>query len=195
MVVRLRFYLATRERVFVVIRGPLPSCEVAGVLPVQGRRGANTVDFRGRVKRGHLRRGVYVLSVSHVPRPVAGGPTTVVRVVSNRRTVALKGTVWKASCATVSSVDLAGLLRAGAPGRELSPERASLATKNAPLVTAGPPRGDEQQDVLGAAVQRLTEIDSAGDVFGPLLALLFLTLLGASIITLVTRFVRGSWNP
>jgi hypothetical protein len=194
-VVRLRFDLAMPKRVFVVIRGPLPSCEVAGVLPVRGRRGANTVDFPGRVKGRQLRPGVYVLSISRVRRPVAGAPTIVVRVISNRRAVALKGVVRDASCATVSSADLARVLHVEGSGGELLAEPASPPAKTAPLVTAGPPKGDEQHDVLGVAIERLTEIDSAGDAVGPLLALLFLTLLGASIITLVTRFVRGSWNP
>jgi hypothetical protein len=194
--VRLRFDLSARGRVFLVIRGPLPSCEVA-VQTVRGRRGTNTLDFRGRVKRRQLRPGVYVLSISRVPRPVAGTPTVVVRVVSKRRVVALKGIVRDAACATATSVDLLRVLRPEAFAGTSFPKPTSppaTPAKASPLATASPTLGDDQDNVLGVAIQRLPVLGGGGPI-GLLVALLFVALLGASIITLVTRFLRGSWNP
>ena len=74
--------LPKRGRMFLVVRGPAPSCRVAGVIPVRGRKGENTVYFAGRVHGHRLAPGVYLISLSanrhHMPRAA----TEYVRVVS-----------------------------------------------------------------------------------------------------------------
>ena len=62
--VRLAFVLPKADRLFVIVRGPAPSCRIAGYIPVRGRKGANTVFFAGRVHGRRLEPGVYLLSLS-----------------------------------------------------------------------------------------------------------------------------------
>lgn len=56
---RITFTLSAPGRVVFVVRGPAPSCGVAGRFSVQGRRGVNHVRFRGRVGRRNLPYGKY----------------------------------------------------------------------------------------------------------------------------------------
>jgi hypothetical protein len=56
---RITFTLSRPGRVLFVVRGPAPSCPVAGRFPVRGNRGANHVRFTGKVGRRELPFGTY----------------------------------------------------------------------------------------------------------------------------------------
>lgn len=83
---------------FLVVHGPAPSCDVAGVIPLRGRRGENVVRFSGRIDGRLIPRGIYRLTVSPTRAPAAGGEAEAVRVVSARRTVAVPDSAAKLSC-------------------------------------------------------------------------------------------------
>lgn len=197
--VRLAFVLPKADRLFVIVRGPAPSCRIAGYIPVRGRRGANTVFFAGRVHGRRLEPGVYLLSLSTNRRLDPSGATEYVRVVSRRRSVPLPGRTPKASCSDVAGASTSDAIErtvlAGAVAKTSRPRpSASLAG-----TAAGSPSGNENDDgasglpesgVLGAATGDASE--------RPFVAIAVLTIVGALLLTmlvLVTRFLRGSWNP
>lgn len=197
--VRLAFVLPKADRLFVIVRGPAPSCRIAGYIPVRGRKGANTVFFAGRVHGRRLEPGVYLLSLSTNRRLDPSGATEYVRVVSRRRSVPLPGRTPKASCSDVAGASTSDAIErtvlAGAVAKTSRPRpSASLAG-----TAAGSPSGNENDDgasglpesgVLGAATGDASE--------RPFVAIAVLTIVGALLLTmlvLVTRFLRGSWNP
>jgi hypothetical protein len=53
------FTLSAPGRVVFVVRGPAPSCGVAGRFSVRGRRGTNRIAFTGRLRRRTLGPGAY----------------------------------------------------------------------------------------------------------------------------------------
>lgn len=197
--VRLAFVLPKADRLFVIVRGPAPSCRIAGYIPVRGRKGANTVFFAGRVHGRRLEPGVYLLSLSTNRRLDPSGATEYVRVVSRRRSVPLPERTPKASCSDVAGASTSDAIErtvlAGAVAKTSRPRpSASLAG-----TAAGSPSGNENDDgasglpesgVLGAATGDASE--------RPFVAIAVLTIVGALLLTmlvLVTRFLRGSWNP
>ena len=60
------------------------------MIPVRGHRGVNKLTFAGRANGRNLRPGSYLLSLSTVRQPLAAAPTTLVKVVSKRRSVPAK---------------------------------------------------------------------------------------------------------
>ena len=197
--VRLAFVLPKADRLFVVVRGPVPSCRIAGYIPVRGHKGANTVFFSGRVHGRRLEPGVYLLSLSTNRRLNPAAATEYVRVVSRRRSVPLPEHAQKPSCS-----DVAGASTSDAIERTVIAEVQSKTSKPRPIASlagsaAGSPTGDENDDgasglpdsgVLGAATDVADE--------QPFVAIAVLIIIGALLMTmlvLVTRFLRGSWNP
>ena len=197
--VRLAFLLPKADRLFVIVRGPAPSCGIAGYIPVRGHKGANTVFFAGRVHGRRLEPGVYLLSLSTNRRLDPAAATEYVRVVSRRRSVPLPERTPKPSCSDVAGASTSDAIErtvlAGAEAKTSKPRpTASLAG-----TAAGSPSGDENDDgasglpdsgVLGAATDVADE--------QPFVAIAVLTIVGALLLTmlvLVTRFLRGSWNP
>ncbi len=197
--VRLAFVLPKADRLFVIVRGPAPSCRIAGYIPVRGHKGANTVFFAGRVHGRRLEPGVYLLSLSTNRRLDPAAATEYVRVVSRRRSVPLPERTPKPSCSDVAGASTSDAIErtvlAGAVAKTSKPRpTASLAG-----TAAGSPSGDENDDgasglpesgVLGAATDVADE--------QPFVAIAVLTIVGALLLTmlvLVTRFLRGSWNP
>ena len=87
--VRLAFVLPKADRVFLIVRGPAPSCKVAGYIPLRGHKGLNTIFFAGRVHGRRLAPGVYLVSLSTTRRLDPAAATEYVRVVSPRRSVPL----------------------------------------------------------------------------------------------------------
>jgi hypothetical protein len=197
--VRLAFLLPKADRLFVIVRGPAPSCRIAGYIPVRGRKGANTVFFAGRVHGRRLEPGVYLLSLSTNRRLDPAAATEYVRVVSRRRSVPLPEQAQKPTCS-----DVAGASTSDAIERTVLGEAQSKTSKPRPTASlagtaAGSPAGNENDDgasglpdsgVLGAATGDASE--------RPFVAIAVLTIVGALLLTmlvLVTRFLRGSWNP
>jgi hypothetical protein len=198
--VRLEFRLSEPKRLFLIVRGPAPSCDVAGVIPVRGRSGANKVVFAGRAGGRALPAGTYALSLSPVRRPAPGAPATYVEVVSKRRSVPARADALRPDCVdpqALAAYSAAGLLRREDTGAG----RGALPGSRGDILASVPPgASDDQHDVLGAAIPG-SGPDSGGVSDGlieSLLSIGVLTLVGAMLlatVALVTRFVRGSWNP
>ena len=201
--VRLTFSLPKADRVFLIVRGPVPSCEIAGYIPVRGREGINKVAFAGRVQGRRLEPGTYLISLSTSRRLAPGAATEYVRVVSPRRSVPLADSARRPSCSD------AGALASTSTDQLIFPAgfASVLAAPNvrpaqpAPSAEGTLPASSEDDDseasgfipdtgILGVATG-----DAADE---PFIAFAVLTLLAALVIamaTLVTRFIRGSWNP
>ena len=195
---RLAFTLTKAQRLFLIVRGPAPSCQVVGVIPIRGHRGVNKLTFAGRAGGRNLRPGSYLLSLSTVRQPLAAAPTTLVQVVSKRRSIPAKAGAEKPTCsdaqASASSPFFRLLRREGtAAGSAEVPARAHA-------VNSIPPAdSDQQHDVLGVATPRGgLDSGSSADTLGSLITIGVLTLIGAVLlmtVALVTRFFRGTWNP
>jgi outer membrane biosynthesis protein TonB len=200
--VRLGFRLPKADRVFLIVRGPAPSCRVAGYIPVRGRKGANTVVFAGRVHGHRLEPGIYLISLSPSRRLAPGAATEYVRVVSPRRSLPLPEQARKPSCneagAFAADPTARILLAEALPQAATSRPTAKVAGAAVESPTVG--KVGENDDgasgllpdsgVLGAAT------GDAGE--GPFLTIAVLTLVAALLLTmlaLVARFLRGTWNP
>jgi hypothetical protein len=193
--------LPNARRVFLIVRGPAPSCAVAGYIPVRGRRGANTVYFAGRVHGRRLEPGVYLVSLSPNRRLDAGAPTDYVRVVSQRRSVPLPEQAQKPSCSDVAGASTTDAIeRAVLAGALPKASTSSRPTARVAGAAVEQPTGGENDDgaagllpdsgVLGTATDDADE--------GPFLAIAILGIIAALLLAmfaLVTRFLRGSWNP
>ena len=192
--VRLAFRLPNAGRRFLIVRGPAPSCRIAGYIPVRGRKGVNTIYFAGRVNGRRLEPGVYLISLSPNRRLVRGAATEYVRVVSPRRSVPLPDQARKPTCSTAAppADDQASRsIVADAAAEEPAAPAARLAAPRA--------KGNENDDRAAGLPDAGVLGVSTGDADEkPFLALAVLTLVGGLLIAmliLVTRFLRGSWNP
>lgn len=201
MSVRLAFTLATADRVFLIVRGPAPSCRIAGVIPVRGVRGRNTVDFAGRVHGRRLVPGVYLVSVSPNRRLVPGAATEYVRVVSPRRSVPLADSARKPSCresqgfaADRTAQLLLGEQRPGGAAaptvRPAAPLRPPVQGSNGDADDGGIADFLPDGGVLGASAA-----DGDVEAFATIAVLVIVGGLLVAMLALVTRFLRGSWNP
>lgn len=188
---RLAFSLTKAQRLFLIVRGPAPSCEVVGVISVRGHRGVNKLTFAGRAGGRYLGPGSYLLSLSTVRQPLAAAPATLVEVVSKRRSVPARPGAEKPSC------DLAQA-SAAAPSFRLTRE-GTVGRRSGLVSSVTPANGDQQHDVLGVATPGAgLDSDSTVDRLTSLIGIGVLTLIGAILLTavaLVTRFFRGTWNP
>jgi hypothetical protein len=196
--VRLKFKLPAAERLFLIVRGPAPSCNVVGVIPLRGHKGANTVDFAGRAEGRNLRPGGYLLSLSSVRRPAGDAPTSFVQVVSERRSVPAKAGARRPTCTdaqALAAVPAFRLLRREGAARSVK----APATPRDALASGPPANSDQQHDVLGAAIPGPTlGSGPSADGLERLITIGILTLIGATLLTtvaLVGRFLRGTWNP
>ena len=194
---RLAFTLTKAQRLFLIIRGPAPSCQVVGVIPVRGRRGVNKLTFAGRADGRNLRPGSYLLSLSTVRQPSPTAPTTLVQVVSKRRSIPAEPGADKPTCADAQA-SAAGpffriLRRAGtAAGPAEAPSRAHAVN------SVRRAKSDPEHDVLGVATPGWLDSGSSASSLESLITIGILTLIGAILLTavaLVTRFLRGTWNP
>ena len=192
--VRLAFLLPKAERRYLIVRGPAPSCRVAGYIPVRGQKGVNTVYFAGRVQGRRLEPGVYLISLSPTRRLVRGAATGYVRVVSPRRSLPLPDQVRKPSCNTAAAP--AGDQASRSVLADAVPqEPAAPATGMAAPASKGAESDDRAAGLPDAGVLGVSTGDAEEK---PFLALAVLTLVGGLLIAmliLVTRFLRGSWNP
>lgn len=195
--VLLTFRLPSASRVFLLLRGPAPSCRVAGYVPVRGRKGANRIFFTGRVHGRRLEPGVYEVSLSPSRRLLPGAPREYVRVVSPRRSIPLPASVPRPSCG--AALPLGADPTARMLLREtIRPAARPSAPLRPPLQTEiDQDRGDaEAAGVLPSPGSEGAEAEEPGAA--PAATIVVVVLVGALLIamlTLVTRFVRGSWNP
>ena len=202
---RLRFQLTRAGRLFLVVRGPVPSCRVSAAIPVRGRKGLNTVDFAGRAAGRVLSPGTYALSLSTERRPPVGTPETLVKVVSRTRTVPAEYGRAPA-CATRAALaerpsytplDREAGTAAAVAERQSARNAPSQEHRTEP--TSLPPvDGEDQHDVLGIAIPAPFDGDGPSGPLETLISIAILTLVGAlllTMVTFVTRFFRGTWNP
>ena len=203
--VRLSFVLPRSGRIFLVVRGPAPSCRVAGVIPVRGRKGANVVAFAGRVNGRRLGPGVYLISLSSTKRPTPGAPTEYVRVVSPRRSVPLPDSAPKPSCRESLLLAYPGTARI-LLAEEKRPVASLAGLAATPLPsTSGAAAG--RSDGSGADEDGLSGVlpdvgplggdatDGGFEAFAAIAALAVVGALLLAMLALVTRFLRGNWNP
>ena len=198
--VRLAFLLPKADRLFVIVRGPAPSCRIAGYIPVRGRKGANTVFFSGRVHGRRLEPGVYLLSLSTNRRLDPAAATEYVRVVSRRRSVPLPERTPKPSCSDVAGASTSDAIERTVLAEAVR-EDVEAATHRKPRRRGGrkPDGRRERRRRLGPSGfgrARRSDVRCADEQ--PFVAIAVLTIVGALLLTmlvLVTRFLRGSWNP
>ena len=191
---RLRFSVAAAGRVFVVVRGPLPSCRVLGSVPLRARSGANTFDFAGRLRGETLPPGDYLVNVSTSRLPEPDDVVAAVRVVSERRVVPLRKSVAETACVEQPlSRFIATVLGSGGPTAGGGGfDRAGGSVFLPPL----PPFDDGGLKGLGA----LPPLDSGagGDEESySFVVFAILTILGGflgALVTLVARSLGGGWN-
>lgn len=204
--VKLEFTLPEARRVFLIVRGPAPSCRIVGVIPFRGRKGENAASFAGRVRGRMLEPGVYLLTISPKRRLLPGAHTEYARVASPRRTVPLAESAKKPTCSAAQA------LAADPTARFLGSEPATAvaaptttARPAAPLrppITPAPERiGPDVDDggVLGALPSPGDFGSAARDSVGGVITTFVLLVLAGALLVgmlgLVARFMRGSWNP
>jgi hypothetical protein len=192
--VRLAFLLAKAERRFLIVRGPAPSCRVVGYIPVRGRKGINTVYFAGRVHGRRLEPGVYLISLSPNRRLARGAATEYVRVVSPRRSLPLPDRARRPACGTAAApaADQASrsVVADAAPQGPTAPATGLAAPK--------PKSSEKDERAAGLPDAGVLGVSTGDADEKPFLALAVLTLVGGLLIAmliLVTRFLRGNWNP
>ena len=157
----------------------------AGYIPV---RGASTVFFAGRVHGRRLGPGIYRISPSPNRRLVYGAPTAFVRVVSPRRSVPVADSAPKPACKTVAP---AAIRKATARPRArvagvVASEKPSAEKRDEAAVAALPVAGG----VLGEATE-----EAETELFLAIAMLALVAGLLLAMVALVTKFLRGSWNP
>ena len=198
--VRLAFTLPRAGRIFLVVRGPAPSCRLAGVIPVRGRRGANTVYFAGRVHGRRLEPGLYLISLSPTRRVDADAPAELVRVESRTRSVPAPDSAPRPDCSVtevpgeVPGESTARTFVREAPNSPTPPTVRPAAPLRPPLQNDDADGGED--DSAGfLPIPAALDPDTGAEAFA---AVAIVTLVGAlllAMVALVTRFVRGSWNP
>jgi hypothetical protein len=185
---RITFTLNRPGRVVFVVRGPAPSCEVAGRFSVRGDRGVNHVRFTGRVGRRNLPYGIYRVTA----RTRGGAPSRPVLVAVGERRV-----TNGFACASGAPADpFAEILGTFGDG--------SGSTSAEPRESAASVAGEKERDsgVLPAVSERLRRVPEAlpelavpGGSDGPssLLgfgALIVLVLSGLALVLYFVRFLR-----
>lgn len=185
--VRVTVRIPKARRAFLVVRGPAPSCRRAGYIPM---RGARTVYFAGRVHGRRLGSGIYRISPSPDRRAVYGAPTAYVRVVSTRRSVPVADSATKPACKAAPAANPVVRKATARPRARVAgvvaSEKPSAERRDETAVAALPVAGG----VLGEATEEAER--------EPFLAIAMLALVAGlllAMVALVTKFLRGSWNP
>ncbi|HEX7254752.1 MAG TPA: hypothetical protein VF236_02385 [Gaiellaceae bacterium] len=192
-VARITFVLDAPTRVVFVVRGPAPSCRVAGRFSVRGERGVNHVRFAGRVGRRTLPHGTYRITA----RTRGRAPSRPVVVVLGERS----GDGFVCPTREAAPEVFASLLGAFASG-EGDGGTAGAARSGSAGGPASADRRKEDTGVLPAVTERLRRIPDAlprPDVpvasgsphwlFGAA-ALILLALSALALLVYVVRFMR-----
>ena len=200
--VRLRFALPAAGRLFLIVRGPVPSCRVAGVIPIRGRKGVNTLYFAGRVHGRRLGPGLYQLSLSSTRRPQPGAPATPVRVVSARRAVPVTKPVRMPACAVAQAYFDDGTRRILViETKQQRPTATLAAVPKAPLrpPLSGDVANGDDEGIAGFLPDPGSlggdSADSGLESVAAIAVLVIVAMLLLGMVALVARFLRGSWNP
>ena len=189
---RITFTLSRPGRVLFVVRGPAPSCQVAGRFTVRGDRGVNHVRFTGRVGRRELPFGTYRVTA----RTRGGRPSRPVLVAVGERRVT-NGFACGAAPATDPFEEVFATFGngSGSAGAESGDPAASGVAGRRKTRTKG------DSGVLSAVGKRLRTLPEAlpelavpsasspSRMFG-IAALLVLLLSGLGLVVYFIRFVR-----
>jgi hypothetical protein len=178
---RITFTLSARALVVFVVRGPAPSCDVAGRFRVRGKRGVNHLRFTGRIGRRRLAAGTYRV----VARPrgrLPSRPVTVVLGGGPRDAFACRSAVPAGPFETVLA-SLSGS-SSGQPPASTRERREQKRSGVLPAVT-------DKLKALPRAVPTLPDGASAPHRLVGLGALLLLALSLLALVVYVVRFVRG----
>ena len=196
--VRLAFLLPKADRH--VPDRPRPGSLVPdrGVHPCARTEGRQFFFFSGRVHGRRLEPGVYLISLSTNRRLDPAAEPEYVRVVSRRSSIPLPETAQKPSCdtaAAAASNSSSPVVLAEAQPKTPKPRPTASLAGAAVAIPTGDANDDgvsgvPESGVLGAATSDADE--------QPFVAIAVLTIVGALLLTmlvLVARFLRGSWNP
>ena len=166
---------------------------------MRGHRGVNKLTFAGRAHGRNLRPGAYLLSLSTVRQPLATAPTTLVEVVSKRRSVPAKPGAEKPTCTDAQASATSPFFRLLRREGTGTGSAGADANRGDAVSSIPPANSDGKHDVLGVATPGAgLDSGASADGLGSLVAIGILTLIGAILlatVALVTRFFRGSWNP
>jgi hypothetical protein len=180
-------------KIILVVRGPRPSCAVAGKTTVHGRRGLNRVPFSGRFHHRPLAPGTYTITVVAVRgssrRELGTIPIQVVPPGRVRNHDSSPPAVAPCSRTGPSSSSVLALA-------------AAIVQSTGPPGTAGPrdehalrpPSVKPSGGILGTGV-RPPHIDIPPSGGFDWLSLLLGAALASLIVTYTVRFLRGSWSP
>lgn len=180
------FRLNAPAMVVFVVRGPSPSCGVAGKKSVRGRRGLNRVRLNGRFNGHALAPGTYEIIV------VARRGETRHRVGRISIQVVPPGSRVPRSGSAPVFRCIAPVAQAGIPGAGLflSPPTTNGSVPSGSQPGSKPTPG--RSGVLGAPPFHLGGGSSASDLALALLLYGTLGLAGAVLIIYVVRFFRGT---
>jgi hypothetical protein len=189
--VRLDFTLPEAQRLFLVVRGPSPSCRVVGVVPIRGRAGENTVRFSGRVPDGRLDPGVYLLTLSETREVAPDAEAEAVRVVSPRRTVPLPESEREPTCEAepIATTSFVRLLSSEAT----SPDGSATGSEGRPSAPLRPPV-NVPAVVEPEALPVTIVADAATSALELLLTFGAFALVGMLlllVLALATKFING----
>lgn len=188
---RITFTLNRSGRVLFVVRGPAPSCRVAGRFSVLGDRGVNHVRFTGKVGRRELPLGTYRVTA----RPRGGAPSKPVLVAVGERRVT-NGFTCGAGAAAGPFDEIFSTYENGFGSTGSASETASSGVAGARKV-----RKKRDSGVLPAVGRGLRKVPEALPAFAVpssgspsrilgFGALLLLLLSGLALVVYVVRFVR-----
>ena len=157
---------------------------------------------------GHrLAPGVYLISLSSTRSLVPSAATEYVRVVSPRRSLPLPDQARKPSCDAVAAAHAVDstpqILLAEALPKVPKAGKAQAPTARPTAQVAGVVPGPTGEGNDERASGLVPQTDALGTAAGdaseqPFVAIAVLTIVVALLLTmaaLVTRFLRGSWNP
>lgn len=193
---RITFTLNRPGRVLFVVRGPAPSCGVAGRFTVRGDRGINHVRFTGRVGRRELPDGTYRVTA----RTPGRAPSRPVLVAVGERRVT-NGFACASGTPADPFEEIFGTFSNGsASGPSGAAQEGSAGSSG-----AGGPKAQTKRDsgVLPAVSERLRKVPEAlpklavpGASDGPsallgIGALILLVLSGVALVLYFVRFLRG----
>jgi hypothetical protein len=198
---RITFTLSAPARVVFVVRGPAPSCGIAGRFSVRGKRGTNRVGFTGRLPRRTLGPGAYRITARTRAGTAARPVVVLIEPTGGKRSFAC----GRPSGQSDPFVALVGGFT-GADGTFLSARPAEAASDEA---SAGVTRGrtEEQTDTgilprVKGRIRSIPEIlpgvpttdssSSPSGVFGALV-LLLLAVSALGLLVYVIRFLRRAY--
>ena len=154
---RITFTLRRAEPIELTLQGPSPSCREAGTVRLEGERGKNRLDFRGRIRSKAVRPGVYILTLASVAsgRPVVR--PLVVLVVSSRRTILVGDATASADRCAAGALPSPSASFLPATPFAAPPPKLPLAAAPEPVAEPAPPK-EPQNEVLGIGVPALPQL-------------------------------------